>query len=192
MRIRKVKNSKDIIRITYQLPDEHGVYSEEREYSLTDKEKAAPGFYQAFLNMRRHVNVNCETNYDEHNITVTGVSISYSDRGEITDLMGCVISATVELKNSNAPVNLNTPFKTEYEFGLEDFGLDSSLCLSDECVTDVETLIEEAKRYVNGEREQGSLFQMNGSEVTASPEPDLERKMTIMEQLEEKTAGLFG
>ncbi len=64
--------------------------------------------------------------------------------------MGATITVLKALSAANAPLVLNTPFLPESS--------DGGICLPAETRDRIETLCEEAQKYVDGERKQGNLF----------------------------------
>ena len=150
MRFRKIKLKDDKVILVYEKP---GIGAEMDEYSVACSDKPLPSFNEAMKGLVCHVREMCELpdTYDKR-IEVKGVSLSYAGKNET---MGAVITAAMELHNSVNALNLNTPHKT-VEFYAYD-GDDKQL-LTTGCVDAIETLIEEAQKYLNGEREQGGLF----------------------------------
>ena len=104
------------------------------EYTMKCTEAPHPNFLKSLEVFKTHVTDICElpAEYAER-IIVRGISLNY---GGEDDVMGCVIIAGMELQNSNAPLNLNTPNKIECMYNPD----------------------MEANLYVEGERAQTSLF----------------------------------
>lgn len=63
----------------------------------------------------------------------------------------------MELYESNTPLNLNTPNKPAEPYS-EAQEYDEVTCLSRKCIDRLEILMEEADRYVDGHRAQGTLW----------------------------------
>ena len=99
--------------------------------------------------MANHVTEICE--FDQSatkRIAVGGVSISYTD-----DNRYLVITALKDLTNSKGPLVINTPVRPE----LPENDCEADNCMSDELVSDLRILEEEAWKYINGDRAQQSL-----------------------------------
>ncbi|MCK9326537.1 MAG: hypothetical protein M0P69_13685 [Bacteroidales bacterium] len=154
MRIKKVKLTKERkILINYDAQSKNGLWD---EYSMTCSEQARPEFYAAMEALGAHVVEMCELpeNYLAK-IKVKGVSFSYA--GEKEGVMGATISAQMELKNSHPDLNLNTPHKAEAMYN-ENTPDDDKQLLSGDCVEALESLQEECKAYISGDRAQEALF----------------------------------
>lgn len=153
MRIKKVKVTKDNkITIVYEQRSKSGASWD--EYALTCSEMARPAFYVALQDLAHDVLEMCELPGDYMDrIKVRGVSFSYGGAAEV---MGATISAAMELKESNQPLNLNTPYKASTSYS--DYDADPKQLLSGECIERLELLQDECELYIKGERAQGSLF----------------------------------
>ena len=126
--------------------------------SLHSKEQARPEFYNAVYSMRRHVVQICEMPEAVFKkIDIKSVTITHKDEER-----GIVISATKELEHTGAPLCLNTPHKSEADEG--DYAMGKAL------IDDMNALIEEAARYINGDRAQGSLKLHEDDEFDAEEE----------------------
>lgn len=149
IRIRKIKLAEKV-KIEYEVLECDKV---KEEYSLTSIDKPLPSFAEAMQVLARSVVEICELpDEDINHITVSGVSFSCGGEKQV---MGAVITAQKKLKKTDAPLNLNTPHKTEEPYG--ETGSASQL-LDDETVDKLYTVIKEAMRYIEGERQQGELF----------------------------------
>ena len=151
MRIKKVRITKySQIHMIYTQGSDN-----QDEYSFTCSEKARPEFYTAMKAMAEHVIDMCELpeSYLDR-ITVRGVSYSYGGEAEV---MGAVISASMELKESYQPLNLTTPHKASEMYNPETPDDDMQL-LSSDCMKALEALQVECEAYIRGDRAQGSLF----------------------------------
>lgn len=84
-------------------------------------------------------------------LKVRGVTFSFG--GEF-DTMGAVVTSLKTLRNSNAPLVLNTPHKTVEPYNE---GGDESNCLSLGFCSALDDVIEEAIKYVQGNRAQQQL-----------------------------------
>lgn len=69
--------------------------------------------------------------------------------------MGATIVSQMELDNSNSNLNINTPHKISEFYGENG---DPKQLLPDDCIEDLNELIEEVQLYIKGERAQVSLF----------------------------------
>lgn len=137
------------------------------EYTVKCTEAPHPNFLKCLEAFKTHVTEICELPSDyAGRITVRGVSLNY---GGEDDVMGCVIIAGMELQNSNAPLNLNTPNKIECMYN-QDMPDDEKVLMSADMRDDIEELIHEANLYVEGERAQTSLF---AEEVKEPQDADL-------------------
>lgn len=150
IRIRKIKLSEKV-EIKYEVLEGDKV---KEEYSLTCIDKPLPSFTDAILVLAQSVVEICELPYEDIDcITVSGVSFSYGGEKQV---MGVVIAAQKKLKKTDAPLNLNTPHKIEDFYG-EPTGSASQL-LDDETRDKLYAVTEEAKMYIEGERQQEDLF----------------------------------
>lgn len=160
-RFKKIKiTSDDKLHIEYEKQNDLGTYD---EYAMKSSEEALPSMYHAFDNLIPHVVEICELpdgDNLQHVYTIKGVSFSYGGDDEV---MGATITATRALKNTNAPLVLNTPHKPQYAYA---DGADDSNCLTSECVEDLLLLCDEAQKFLDGKRAQTSLFD-------EQPEPEM-------------------
>lgn len=83
-------------------------------------------------------------------LTVSGLSVSYAH-----GVMGASLTCRVPLVNCQGPLIINCPHKPSEPYGE---GGDESVCMPGDTVEAVRTLIDEAWKYVDGERAQGRLF----------------------------------
>lgn len=84
-------------------------------------------------------------------VIVKGVSLSYSGDN---DVMGATISCQKRLNSSNSPLMINTPHKFAEKHSE---GMNAEFLLSGGCVEALEALIEQAEKYLDGERAQLKL-----------------------------------
>jgi hypothetical protein len=134
-------------------------------YTFTSSDKPNPTFEIALLRLRKHLLDICEfssTDEEIKKIVVKGVSFSYATENNI---MGAVLTGQRSLKYSNCPLNINTPYKAEDIYN--DAG-NPDLLLPSACVIDLYKLIDEAKAYLEGDREQLDLFKQNTPELIES------------------------
>lgn len=144
-------------------PEKGGVYIAyqkgkdfEDEYTVRCTEKPRPEFVKAMQDLAEYVTEICElpSEYTKR-IEVTSVSLNY---GGPNDTEGATITAKMMLENSNAPLNINTPNKA-FEMYNVDADPDPKVLLSEDCVEAIETLEQEARKYIAGYRAQGNLFE---------------------------------
>lgn len=152
-RFRKIKYDGKHVTLVWEEGD-----SFQNEYSLKCDELPRPEMVMAFDDLREEARLLCELPEDYlARIDVRSVSLNY---GGDNETMGATITARMELYHSNAPLNLNTPnkpvepYNSEIEYDDETL---EKMCLRNECVDKLETLIEEANYYVDGQRAQQTL-----------------------------------
>lgn len=165
MRFLKIKFSKGKVRLEYEVKSKKGDMD---EFYIACSDEPRPEFKDALAALKTDVLNMCELPEDYlTRISVNGVSFSYGGDAEV---MGATISASMSLRKSNVPLNLNTPHKPSEPYAESGDGAD---LLDDECVERLERLIEEAEEYVGGRRAQGELFdakpkvEINGTPVGA-------------------------
>ncbi|WP_196600053.1 hypothetical protein [Pectinatus frisingensis] len=156
-RVTKIKIKKDKIFISYQ-ESNSGRGSEWDEYSLRCCDQARPELYETMKKLDAQVCDICELPKDyEKRITTTGVTFIYNDE---TGAWGIVLTAQMDLNSNPAPLNLNTPYKSNTgNDGQEDYAL------SDTCAIILAKLSEECFLYINGDRAQGKLFDVDAEYV---------------------------
>jgi len=150
----KIKFKQDKVFLTYTQKNSQG---KDDAYSVEISEAPAPGFTKALENLAQDVLTICELPTDEDTlktIKVLGVSISHTDTETEGVVRGFTISALKDLKDSNSPLVLNTPHKPEAPYSKSG---DNSNCLYLETVERIDTLIEEAEKYLKGHRAQVSM-----------------------------------
>ena len=150
MRIKKIKLLDGKVKIEYEVLEGDKI---KEEYSLTSVDKPLPSFSAALQALSQSVIDICELpQQDVEYIGIIGVSFSFAGDKQV---MGAVITAQKKLKKSDAPLNLNTPHKIKEFYG--ETGSKHQL-LDSETIDKLSTLIEEAERYITGERQQINLF----------------------------------
>jgi hypothetical protein len=155
MQFLKIKKDKKTDKITLEYQKKKGDDSVD-EFAFSSFDKPLPGFDLAMLALRKYVLQICEYPVNDDfltRVTVTGVSFSY---GGNEDVMGATLIAQLALKECNAPLNLNTPHLAE-DFYSENGGSEKQL-MPVNMASDLDKLIDEAERYLQGERAQGELF----------------------------------
>lgn len=149
-RIQKVKLGKDKkIFIAYQeRSNEKRAWD---EYTINCIDIPRPELYKTFEKLNAQVIDICEMpETDLQKITTTGMSLSYNDE---TGGWGVVLTAQKKLQYNPEPLNINTPYKPyEAAEGNEDMEM------SPECYEAVSEVIEEACRYIDGDRAEMNLF----------------------------------
>lgn len=153
----KTKKGRERIEIQYELPT---LDDDWETGSKASSDEARPEFYQALEKLVPHVCVICEfdRNYgeddgDQHTMLVRGVTFSFLDDPDQT--MGVVLSAQKKLVTSKSPFNFSTPLKYEHPSGN---GNDDSDCFDPEMGKALQQVIREARRYLAGDRAQGSFL----------------------------------
>lgn len=135
MNISKVKLKDDRVIIEYEKKSD--VVERNNQFALACADEPLPEFTAALTGLARYVLEICELPEDMLNrVKVTGVTYSST---------GAVVTAQISLLKSNCPLNINTPHVAESE-------------MTPMCVTALQHVRDEAKRYVLGERAQGELF----------------------------------
>lgn len=170
------KDSK--VHIEYQVERVVNDIPDYDEFILNCVDKPLPAFELAMLGLRKHVLEICEMQVDDTEIMkvkVKGVSFSYSG----DDVMGATISASKTLASSNAPLIINTPHKFDQPHN-ENQG--TEMCLSDDCVSVLVELLEQAEKYLDGERAQLEMFDKDSVKAADIAEKDL--KLVIPEAAE--------
>lgn len=154
MRMKKVKVTKEgKIFLIWEREIQSGNYD---EYSMQCSDQARPEFYEAMQSLDKHVIDMCELP-DSYLDRITTNSVSFSYGGD-EQVMGATISASMKLENSPAGLNLNTPHKACDSYNPEQPVEDPALLLSEKCIEDLDTLMDEAELYINGDRAQMNLF----------------------------------
>ncbi|BEU87837.1 hypothetical protein TAMA11512_13010 [Selenomonas sp. TAMA-11512] len=131
-------------------------------YSLSCKDAPREELKERLKDMIAHVVEICELSEgDADRIIVGGISESHSE-----DNRYVTITAQKRLEYSHAPMIINTPARPELP-SKED--ADSTYCMSEELVADLEALEDEAWRYIHGDRAQTKLaFEEAGKEEKES------------------------
>ena len=154
--ITKIKLGKDSkVHIEYKVPRTTESGQDFDQFTLDCVDKPLPALELAMLNLRKHVLDICEMPVDDTEVMkvkVRGVSFSYSGDD---DVMGATITASKILARSNAPLMINTPHKFDQPHN-ENQG--TEMLLSDDCVNVLVELLEQAEKYLDGERAQIEMF----------------------------------
>ena len=157
-RITKVKYVGGKVEIHYEVEKQDGQLD---EYTLKCTDLPTPEFVKALENLRPDVATWLELDPEwANNVEIRGVSFSWSN-----DVMGAVITALKPLELSNSPMIINTPHKPEEPYGEDPDESQVDKCLSSECVDNLRDLLTQAGKYVDGDREQGTLFEVEQKET---------------------------
>jgi len=150
MVINKISYKNEIMEVHYSVLKKGG---KEDYFTIRSGDQPLPSFRNLLMKLRPTVIDMMELpNNDEEvkRITINQVSFDYSGDDNV---MGAVISAKRKLNYSGTNMALNTPHK----FAKKAKGASSSVF--NKAVIDLlEDLQDEAEKYVNGERQQGELF----------------------------------
>lgn len=145
MNITRVKYHNGITELSYQEQKESGM----DEFTLRSGDEPLPAFRNVLMFLRVFVLRMLElpdTDEEIRKVTVRSVKFDYAENGTL----GAVISAVRELKLSRGLMVLNTPHRFE-EAG------DETMLIEGKCIEHLNTLIEEAEKYINGERSQEQM-----------------------------------
>lgn len=153
--ITKIKLGKESkVHIEYRVPRSTEDGDDYDLFTLDCVDKPLPAFEDAMMELRKHVLDICEMPADDlevMKVIVKGVSFSYSGDD---DVMGATIIAIKTLNKSNTRLMINTPHKFSQPHS-ENQG--AEMCLSYDCIMVLEELIEQAEKYLDGERAQLKL-----------------------------------
>ncbi len=154
IRITKVKHSKGRVHVAYQAHLDREVPD---EFTLDTSDAPHPDFEKALAALVPHVVEWVELPASAaQRLRVQGVSFSYADDTAGIPVMGATVTALLGLSRSRSPLVVNTPHKPErpYAEGDPDAG---DYCLTPDCAEALADVLEEAERYLDGKRAQGSL-----------------------------------
>lgn len=163
MQITKVSRTDKRVKIHYS--KRATKKSQPEEIELECREAPLPSFDKALQALAPYVCDICELDDVVARITVKGVSLSTKD-----DLMYAIITACVTTKNAPGPFTLNTPRLPESS--------DDSFNLGTKCATAINKVVDEAGKYVKGERAQGILLG-ESEEDDADPEDEDQQKLAV-------------
>lgn len=149
LRITKVKSDGSKVRLEYERTHEG---RDPDEFTLQCCDVPLPAFTEALQALAADVVAICELPADAlTTITVRGVTVTWTH-----DVMGACVTALKALKTANAPLVLNTPhLPSESYSGAEG---DPNPVMPAGMVSRLSTLLNEAVRYLNGDRAQGDLL----------------------------------
>ncbi len=152
MRFTKIKYDGRRISLNYE---KLRTDAEPDKFFLESNEKPLPSFNAALQKLKEHIVEICEFEHKYmSSIEVRSVTFSY---GGENDTMGATITGLKTLGTANAPLVINTPHLPEEDYSGNNPG---AHILTMYCVNDLKALTEEAQRYLDGEREQESMFPM--------------------------------
>lgn len=118
---------------------------------LKSSDQPTDKFIEAFNRLAEACCIEAELPLDmAEQMRAIGLSVSHYDDGR----WGCTITATRDLKRSNAPLVINTPHKPSQGSHEADEAI-----LDGDTVSAVESVLREAEKYVRGDRLQGTLFE---------------------------------
>lgn len=156
-RFTKIKYDGSKMRIEYEVERKD---AEPDEYTLFSSDKPAPEFDRALQALTGDVLTICEMpDGDASVITVRGVSLTHT-----SDVLGVCVTALKSLKTSNAPLVLNTPHLPEVAYSGDSNDANPTMPVG--MSNRLRVLMDEAERYVNGDRAQARLFSEERSEAT--------------------------
>lgn len=151
--ITKVKIAKGKIKINYDKSREG--FSE--SFYMESGEKAAPEFYDAFQTLSAHVAaIMCFIgDVMKDRIVPNEVTFSYDDLGFMTAKIGFNLYIQV----TDEYVSISTPARKEALKATDD---NDPKFLADSTLNALQDVIDEAEKYIDGERAQGDLFKDAG------------------------------
>jgi hypothetical protein len=145
MKIKKIKYSKDITTIEYSEIHNDIIY----HHSVSSNEEPMSSFIAAIDNNVKTFAKILELPIEER-VTLHTFNFQHKESNEAISV---IISGNIKLNNSAGSFNVNTPLR--YIKG------EGELVLNDEEVENLNELMNEAEKYVNGTVSQPSLFQIN-------------------------------
>ena len=158
--VRKIKFHKDgKIQLDYLL--QGGT-----DASMKYPDVARPEFYAAMKSLIDPALELLEIRDYEEDIRCTGISFSWTE-----GVMGAVVTLQKTISGAHSPVVINTPHLPQEPYGE---GADDSCLLPGKMVDGLIECIEEAKRYIGGERAQGDLFAGGNGNGSKPEEEQLE------------------
>ncbi|OFW44760.1 MAG: hypothetical protein A3J29_07950 [Acidobacteria bacterium RIFCSPLOWO2_12_FULL_67_14b] len=148
-RFTKIAFNGQKVRLEYHVTRPGG--GDPDEFVVNCSDKPLPSFMEALAALVADVLAICEFPRSEASkFTVRGVALSYTD-----GVMGAVLTALRALSTADAPLIINSPYLSEQPRESDPGGYR----LPATTVRGLLTLIDEAERYLRGDRAQGSLFE---------------------------------
>lgn len=177
IRIKKIKysDSEEKISMTF----EKLVNDQYDEYQFTSSEEAAPEFYDALKALVPHAIELLELpKKDIGRCHVYGVRFTYTGEAET---MGAIMNVKRDLIYTGSCTVLNTQAK-KCSPGDEEYTDDNYF--TEECVTALWALERECRAYINGKRNQISLFGDNGETEAPSTDKNADTDQIPQEELD--------
>ena len=146
-RFTKIKFDGSKVRLEYERTRPDG---EPDEFLLSSLDRPAPEFLAALQAFAVDVVTICELiPSDTERLTVRGITLTHTN-----DIQGAVVTALKKLKTSNAPMVVNTPHLPSegYSDNPDEPTMPTGMWER------IAVLEVEAKRYLDGDRAQPSLF----------------------------------
>ena len=143
------KDAKNRIVLEYAKRNENG--QDWDIYTMNSVDNPAPSFHEAMQELSQDVVELCELP-DDFRERIVVKSVSLSD-GDGDGFGGATITEAFQLKNSYAPLNLNTPYKSSAASGQED----PKQILDPATERRICVLIIEAEQFLHGSRAQVSM-----------------------------------
>jgi len=142
-KISKIKYTDGLLEIEIQ--EAEGTREEESKYR--NRETPRPELDKTLQALKPEALKICELPDDYgKNMRVSGVSLSHKQ-----DVMGATITLVKKLTHSNTPFVINTPFLPSEPYNHAD---QNAPTLSTITVKLIETLVDEAEEYIDGDRAQ--------------------------------------
>lgn len=123
-------------------------------FTFESNDDAHPDLRSALKNLAPHLLENCEVEDNRLPVNVLGVTCTYKTM-ESGLIRGLVITGARDLEDSNSPLVLNSPHKTDFHYSETDesgIGL-----LKPKCLELLDDLIREVFAYLDGKRAQAEL-----------------------------------
>lgn len=137
--------------------------SQPEEHVLSCREAPLPSFDSALQALIPFVAEICQLPDIEDRTKIKGVSLSTKN-----DVLFAIITASIATTGAPGPFTINTPRLPESS--------DNNFNLGQKCATAIAKLVEEAGKYVRGERMQGELLGAKDEPVSAEEEAENNKK----------------
>jgi hypothetical protein len=161
--ITKIQKSGEKITIEYKKANPSRPDDQDK-FKLESKEAPRPEFNTALQGLEPHILeiLQLPSDYGDA-MTVTGLSIT-----ESSGIRKIILKAKKELVDSNSPFNISTPKKPDGVISEDAEGDD---VLTDKALEAIDDLIDEAERYVRGERNQ-SMLDLDAGDDAEEPQEE--------------------